>query len=56
MKRVTGIIEKASDEGFCIYSPDMEVEYKYDFSGFFKAFPFFNVTKFSPSTSASIRL
>ena len=29
------------------YSEDMEVEYRYDFSGFFLAFPFFNVSKFA---------
>ena len=29
------------------YSEDIEVEYRYDFSGFFLAFPFFNVSKFA---------
>lgn len=29
------------------YSENIEIEYKYDFSGFFLAFPFFNVSKFA---------
>lgn len=29
------------------YSESMEVEYKYDFSGFFLAFPFVNASKFA---------
>jgi len=29
------------------YSDGIEVEYKYDFSGFFTAFPFFNVSQFA---------
>ena len=91
MKKVTAIIEKASDGGYGIYCPDLEgialygygltekeakenllenvevaleyyeeenkpvpevlnngkieFEYKYDFSGFFKKYPFFNVSE-----------
>jgi predicted RNase H-like HicB family nuclease len=90
MKRVTAIIEKASDGGYGIYLPeikgvvlygygitedearknlmenlesilefyeeenqsipevlndgDLEFDYRYDFSGFFKAYPIFNVS------------
>ena len=29
------------------YSKNMQIEYRYDFSGFFLAFPFFNVSKFA---------
>ena len=29
------------------YSENLKIEYRYDFSGFFKAFPFFNVSKFA---------
>lgn len=90
MKKVTAIIEKASDGGFGVYckeiagavgygeieadakadfleilheqadfykekhgvfpswfAENLEIEYKYDFSGFFLAFPFVNATKFA---------
>lgn len=29
------------------YTENLSIDYKYDFSGFFKAFPFFNVSQFA---------
>lgn len=29
------------------YGENMDIDYRYDFSGFFKAFPFFNITQFA---------
>ncbi len=92
MKRITAIIEKASDGGYGIYaegnlplfssgltedeareefetlvreqaefmkerqgeypdwySDDVQVDYRYDMSGFFLAFPFINVSEFAKS-------
>ena len=92
MKRITAIIEKASDGGYGIYaegnlplfssgltedeareefetlvreqaefmkerqgeypdwySDDVQIDYRYDMSGFFLAFPFINVSEFAKS-------
>ena len=93
MKRITAIIEKASDGGYGIYAADkaiplfssgltekeareefesvvheqaeymkerqgeypewysdnLQVDYRYDMTGFFLAFPFINVTEFAKS-------
>lgn len=35
------------------YSENLNVEYKYDFSGFFKTFPFFNVTQFAQAVGVN---
>lgn len=38
------------------YSENMEIEYRYDFSGFFLAFPFLNASKFAEEVGINASL